>query len=287
MRSAPSLLILVVALSFVSSLGQDSPKPLPGNIKLLDGYVGKAEISKDGQTAKFISRQGFTIQFIGAAPKGFYSKQFTQKTGFVWFKSQEIDGQKLDLGLKDDGEIIAVFDATTRFSARPNSLADLSEFLLIVLSFNAGDRESTTTATSRVPGNIKLLDGYTYERQRGIDSNVGAFLRADGLTFRHDIGRMAANYAFQYFPENFERLRKHTHLNTDAIEREIQYLQGKVEWRLRQKVDGDDLMVVLLKDSTLIAAYSKSSSNFIGKVDSTDKIADFFLTVLTYRYPRK
>jgi len=283
MRSTPILLVFVITLSFISSLGQGSARPLPGNIQLLDGYVWEAGISKDSQTAKIINRRGFTIQFIGGTPKGFYSKQFTQKTDFVWLKSQQVDGQKLGLGLKDDGEIIAVFDGTTRFSAEPNSLADLAEFLLTVLSFNKGDRESTNAASSRVPGNIKLLDGYTYERRRSKDSNGGAFIRTDEFTFVHDIGKMAGNRAKQYFRENLEQLRRRRRISDGDLEEEWRRIEEKVEWRQNLKMRNDELMVVYLKDSTLIASYSESSANFIGKVDSKDKIADFFLTVLTFR----
>lgn len=133
------------------------------------------------------------------------------------------------------------------------------------------------------PGNIQLPAGYTYESRRGIDSHVGAIVRTDGFTITHDIGRMAGNYADEYFPEHFENLKKQTHLNSAAIERQIKYLQDQIEWRQRQKVNGDDVMIVLLKDSKLIASFVNSNANFVAKVDSSDKIADFFLVVLTYQ----
>ena len=160
--------------------------------------------------------------------------------------------------------------------------------LFILFLFGGSMLSQTTpqplaTVGISTPGNIQLPDGYVYERRRGIDSSVGAFVRNDGFVISHDIGRMAGNYAEQYFPENFERLRKQTHLNSDAIERQINYLQEKVQWRQRQKVNGNDVMVVLLKDSTLIASFVNSNANFTAKVDSSDKIADFFLIVLTYQ----
>jgi hypothetical protein len=136
------------------------------------------------------------------------------------------------------------------------------------------------------PGNIQLPVGYVYERRRGIDSHVGSIVRSDGFTISHDIGRMAGNYADQYFPEHFEKLRKQTHLNSAAIERQIEFLQNKVDWRQRQRVNGQEVMVVLLKDSTMIASFVDSNANFIAKTDSSDKIADFFLIVLTYQPPR-
>lgn len=133
------------------------------------------------------------------------------------------------------------------------------------------------------PGNIQLLEGYRYETRRGVDSFVGSMVRSDGFTIVHDIGRMASNYADRYFPEHYEKLRKQTHLNPNAIETQIRFLENQIEWRRRQKINGADLMVVLLKDSTLIASFVEFDANFVAKVDSNDKIADFFLMVLTYQ----
>lgn len=112
-------------------------------------------------------------------------------------------------------------------------------------------------------------------------------VRSDGFTISHDIGRMAANYAFKYFPEHFDRLRRQTHLNPESIETDIQTLQGKIVWRQRQRINGDEVMVVLLKDSTLIASFVNSYANFVAKADTSDKVADFFLIVLTYQPPGK
>jgi len=133
------------------------------------------------------------------------------------------------------------------------------------------------------PGNIKLLPGYVHEPRRGKDSRVGVIYKQDGLSIDYDIGRMAANYADQYFPEYFERLRKQTHLNSDAIEGQVRFYENQVVWRQRQFVNGDEVMIVLLKDSKLIASFVNSTANFVAKVDSSDKIADFLLTVLTYQ----
>lgn len=145
--------------------------------------------------------------------------------------------------------------------------------------------ESTKTALIPAPGNIQLPAGYVYERRRGIDSQVGLMVRTDGFTIKHDIGRMAGNYSDQYFPEHFEKLRKQTHLNSATIERRIQGLQDKVEWRKRQTFNGRDVMVVLLKDASLIATFVDSNANFIAHADSDEKITDFLLIVLTYQPP--
>lgn len=168
-------------------------------------------------------------------------------------------------------------------------IAKIAVVLVFVVGFSFSQTKSPVLAKPTpipAPGNIQLPDNYAYERRRGIDSHVGAMVRSDGFTISHDIGRMAANYAAQYFPEHFERLRKQTHLNSDAIERQIEYLQSKVEWRQRQKVNEQDVMVVLLKDSTLIASFVGADANFMAKIDSSDKVADFLLIVLTYQPPK-
>lgn len=149
--------------------------------------------------------------------------------------------------------------------------------------FSQSNQTTPKLHTISPPGNIQLPLGFVYERRQGIDSHVGAFIRSDGFTINHDIGRMAANYAYRYFPEHFEKLRKQTHLNTGAIEREVKYLEGQIEWRQRQKINGDDVMAVLLKDSTLIVSFANSTANFTAKIDSHEKLADFFLIVLTYQ----
>ncbi|MGH9946495.1 MAG: hypothetical protein ACRD6X_04780 [Pyrinomonadaceae bacterium] len=172
-----------------------------------------------------------------------------------------------------------------RYSYVSNFLLITAHVVCTTLSLLAQTKpaETAITPSPQTPGNIVLPSGYVYERRQGKDSRVGVFVRKDGFIISHDIGGMAANYADEYFPEHFERLRKQTHLNSNAIEGQIKFLQDRVEWRQRQKVNGSDVMVVMLKDSTLIACFVDSSANFIAKVDSTDKVADFFLIVLTYQ----
>ena len=142
---------------------------------------------------------------------------------------------------------------------------------------------SRTPIQAPPPGNIQLLPGFVHQRRQGIDSRVGVIYKEGGLSIGYDIGRMAGVYASQYFPEHFEQIRKQTNLNPEAIEREIQFLQDKVEWRQRQKVGRDELLVVFLKDSTLIASFVNSTANFTAKARSGNEIADFLLTVLTYQ----
>ena len=155
--------------------------------------------------------------------------------------------------------------------------------MALAAAFASAQTPSNETVQTPPPGNIELLTGYVHEPRRGKDSRVGVIYKKDGLAIGYDIGRMAAVYADQYFPEYFEKLRKQTHRNPDSIEWEIKSLQDKVKWRQRQNVNGDEVLIVLLKDSTLIASFVNSKANFQAKIDSDDKIADFLLMVLTYQ----
>lgn len=158
--------------------------------------------------------------------------------------------------------------------------------LIAVAAISAFSQKVAPVATQvsiSPPGKINLPVGYRYEPRKGIDSKVGSIVRADGFTINHDIGRMAGNYAYKYFPENFANLRRQTHLNANSIETDIRVLQDKIDWRQQQKVNGDDLMLVLLKDSTIIASFVNSNANFSARADSSDKVADFLMIVLTYQ----
>jgi hypothetical protein len=136
-------------------------------------------------------------------------------------------------------------------------------------------------------GGIVLPAGFRQESRQGKDSRVGAIIRDDGFTISYDIGRMAGVYADQYFPAYFDRMRKQTHLNPASIEAGIRRFDGAVEWRKEEQVNGETLLLVLLKDSKLIASFPKSYSNFVAQSDTPDKIADFLRIVKTYKSPEK
>ena len=147
-----------------------------------------------------------------------------------------------------------------------------------------GSVKPLTQKPSRAPGNIQLPKGFVHESRPGIDSGRGAIVKVvDGFTINYDIGRMAGNYADDYFPEHFERMRKQTHLSTSSIETRIQYLDNQVKWRETRSVDGNDVMIVQLKDNKIIAAFSGLNANFVAIADSSEKVADFLRIVLTYQ----
>ena len=137
------------------------------------------------------------------------------------------------------------------------------------------------------PNGIILPEGYSHERLQGIDSQPGRIKRDDGFTISYDIGRMAGLRAYQYFTAYFEAQRKQTHLNTETIESHIARLDGSVNWRKEEDIDGEKIMIVLLNTGKIIASFPGSYANFFADADSSEKIDAFLKIVTTYRSPVK
>ena len=106
------------------------------------------------------------------------------------------------------------------------------------------------------PGSIKLLTGYTHQRLRGIDTQVGKISRKDGLTIQYDIGELAGNYAAQ---------RK-----SDAA------------WFKEQVIDGRTVQVALSKDRQLTVTFTKGPANFVATLKSDEDLAEVLLMLCTY-----
>lgn len=118
---------------------------------------------------------------------------------------------------------------------------------------------SYSFAQTSAPGNIKLLDGYTHERGRGIDSSVGNISKTGGIAIRYDIGRMAGNYASRY-----------------ALDKK------NVEWAKTQTVNNQTLEIVYLKDGNIYASFPATYANFMAPVKTNEELTDFLLMVTTY-----
>lgn len=280
-----SSLILFVICFLAQIDGAQTPSPEPTDLKVLPGYSSTETIGKDGKATRLVRPDGFTITYLSSSPKNFYERSFKSGDGIVWVKNQSLNGHEIRVAWTKSGEMIVIIDDTQMFRAKPEKLDHVADLLLTVASFYSKKDEPApvTPSVANPPGNMRLLAGYTYVRRRGIDSHVGSIVGEGEFTINHDIGGMASNYSREYFPDHFEQLRKQTHLNKDAIESHIRYLEQQVSWQVRQQVNGDDLMIVYFKDGKLIASFDHSTANFIAKVDSFDQMTDFFLTVLTYQ----
>ena len=280
--------VFVISLFFSFQLtiqGQIDPQELKAPIDPLPGYTWSGQRGKDGISGKFVRADGFTIAFRRSAARGFYSKAFATGRAAIWRKDQIINGNRVAVARFEDGEIATLIDETEMLSANPRTLDQVADLLLSTAALTQlnVDLPPATEERPAVPGNIRLLPGYVHERRRGKDSSPGVIARAGALSIGYDIGRMAANYAIKYFPEDYERLLRRNRLNEDSIKRDLQYQNERVRWRQRQKLNGDELMLVQLKDDKVIGSFAKANANFVADVDSEEELADFLLMVLTYR----
>lgn len=280
--------VLVISLFFSFQLtiqGQIDPQELKAPIDPLPGYTWSGQRGKDGISGKFVRADGFTIAFRRSAARGFDSKAFATGRAAIWRKNQIINGTRVAVARFEDGEIATLIDETEMLSANPRTLDQVADLLLFTaaLTQQNGNSPPLTEEGPRAPGNVRFIPGYVHERRQGKDSSVGVIAKAGGLSIGYDIGRMAGNYADNYFPEYFERLRRRTHLNADANESDVRFLSEQVRWRQRRNVNGDELMLVQLKDDKLIGSFAKANANFVADVDSEEELADFLLMVLTYR----
>lgn len=115
------------------------------------------------------------------------------------------------------------------------------------------------------PGNIQLLYEYTHETRQGIDTQVGEIRKKDGLVIRYDIGKLAGNL---------------TRANIGP------YKEKRV-WYKRQNINDDELWIAYFNDGKITATFIKASANFYAETKSQEDVADFLLTIMTYRYKDK
>jgi len=129
--------------------------------------------------------------------------------------------------------------------------------LLIVLG---PTRTSTAqTESTPIPGSIKLLPGYHYQKEQGIDSLVGKIWKKDGIEIHHDIGALAGNYA---------------DCGTCG------WTEGEL-WRRKQTVNGQESIVVFTKSKRLIVVFPESKANFYATIRTEEDMADMLLTLCT------
>lgn len=111
------------------------------------------------------------------------------------------------------------------------------------------------------PGSIKLLPGYTHQRLRGIDTQVGKISRKDGLTIQYDIGVLAGNYAEKQKEE--------------------------AAWFKEQVINGQAVQVAFMKDKQLTVTFTNGPANFFVTIKSEEDMADVLLMLSTYTPDKK
>lgn len=110
-----------------------------------------------------------------------------------------------------------------------------------------------------IPGNIKLLPGYTHTSVRPIDSAyAGRIWKPHGLVIGYDIGMAAGHYE--------------TSLGWTS----------RAEWKLDQVMNGKRVVCIFTKSHELLIAFPDDLANFTAKIRTKRDLAEMMLMVLTY-----
>ena len=117
------------------------------------------------------------------------------------------------------------------------------------------------TESTPIPGSIKLLPGYHYQKENGIDSYAGKIWKKGGVEIEHDIGARAGNYA-------------------DC--KTCGWNDGEL-WRKKQNVNGQESIVVFTKSKTLIVVFPESKANFYATIHTEEDMADMLLMLCTFQ----
>ena len=134
--------------------------------------------------------------------------------------------------------------------------------LLTLLVLLAPTSVSTAqTESTPVPGSIKLLPGYHYQKEHGIDSQVGKIWKQGGIEIYHDIGALAGNYA-------------------DC--KLCGWTDGEM-WRKKQVVNGQESIIVLTKSKRVIVVFPESKANFYATIRTEEDMADMLLMLCTFQ----
>jgi len=131
-------------------------------------------------------------------------------------------------------------------------------FLIVLGPTRVGTAQTESTP---IPGSIKLLPGYHYQKEQGIDSLVGKIWKKGGLEIDHDIGALAGNYA-------------------DC--KSCGWTDGEL-WRRKQTVNGQESIIVFTKSRRLIVVFPESKANFYATISTEEDMADMLLMLCTFQ----
>ena len=116
--------------------GRDDP--LPGSIKLLEGFQHQKLQGTDSRVGKIWKDEGITIQYDVGRLAGNYAKQQReyQADQLLWAKQQTIKEARVELVLKRDRELFVSFpDHSANFYGKVQTEEDLVDALLMVLTY--------------------------------------------------------------------------------------------------------------------------------------------------------
>ena len=133
-----AIVVLLVGSLGVGLRAGGADDPLPGSIKLLDGFKHQRMQGIDSRVGKIWKENGLSIQYDIGAMAGNYAKQQRdyQADQLVWAKQQTINGARVELVLKKDRDLYVSFpDHSANFYGKVQKEEDLVEALLIVLTY--------------------------------------------------------------------------------------------------------------------------------------------------------
>jgi hypothetical protein len=113
------------------------------------------------------------------------------------------------------------------------------------------------------PGSIRLLPGYSHQREMGIDSLAGRISKPGGPTIRYDMRKYGTTGAH------------------DLIQ------SGKAIWSKSQVIDGTSVTMAMRDDQTLVLTVGKTSDSnesesfVVESVRTPEDVADVLLMLLS------
>jgi hypothetical protein len=115
------------------------PDDVPGNIRLLPGYVHQRGQGIDSSVGSISRKGGLVIEYNIGRLAGVYTdcKDCGWTDGELWRRNQIISGREVKIVLTKSKRLVISFpDTHANFYATVSSESDLTDALLMVLTYN-------------------------------------------------------------------------------------------------------------------------------------------------------
>jgi hypothetical protein len=122
--------------AIVSGTGYAEEPAWPGNLKLLPGYKHEKLEGIDTRVGKIRKEGGFAFHYdIGRLAGNAARAQ--DKANLLWYKEQVVNGHPVQFAFTKDRMLFVTFPETSaNFSGQPKSDEDLTDMLLMVLTYD-------------------------------------------------------------------------------------------------------------------------------------------------------